>query len=380
MLYLTLKNVDMLKNNKTCIIYNYAQHYRAGIFKLLDKELECDFFFGNKMGDVKKMDLNMLNNPVKELNNIKILSNIYWQKEALNLIFKKKYDKYIILGEYYCVSTWMILILSYFSNKKVYLWTHGWYGNENTIKKLIKKLFFNLSDGILLYGNYAKNLMINEGFDQSKLHVIYNSLDYELQINIRDSLSTSTIFQDYFKNNNKTLIFIGRLTKVKNLELLLEVQANLLKKNMHYNIVIVGDGDERERLECLMNKMKLSNVWFYGPTYDEKEIGNLIFNSHLCVSPGNVGLTSLHSMVYGTPVCTNNLFTEQMPEFEAIDFPRTGFFFEKNNIESLSSSISDWSLNVNSRDLIRNFCYEKIDKFYNPKFQLSVIKKVLNEN
>ena len=368
----------MLSNKRICILYNYAQHYRAGIFKLLDKEIDCDFFFGYENDDIEKMNINLLNNPVGEVKNIKIISNIYWQKGALRLFFSG-YEKYIIIGHYYCLSTWLILILSSLTRKKIYLWTHGWYGNENVLKKVTKTLFFNLSEGVLLYGTYARELMIEEGFDKGKLHVIYNSLDYELQINVRKILTASTIFYDHFENNNKTLIFIGRLTKVKNIDMLLDLQAYFHKKDMLFNIVIVGDGAERDRLERSMKNMELANVWFYGPTYDEKEIGNLIFNSDLCVSPGNVGLTALHAMMYGTPVCTHNVLTEQMPEFEAIVFPRTGFFFEKNNIESLANSISDWFLNVNSRDFVRNCCYATIDGVYNPKFQLSVLNKILNE-
>src|SRR5690554_6019915 len=126
--------------NKYCLIYNYAQHYRLGIFKLLNNELNFDFYFGDKMGDVKKIDYSELTNFKQELRNIKIIHNFYWQKGALNVFFKK-YEKYIILGEYYCLSTWLILILSRFTNKKIYLWSHGWYGKENKLQKLVKKIF-----------------------------------------------------------------------------------------------------------------------------------------------------------------------------------------------------------------------------------------------
>jgi hypothetical protein len=41
-------------SNKTCLIYNYAQHYRRGIFVKLDREIDIDidFYFGDKMNDV----------------------------------------------------------------------------------------------------------------------------------------------------------------------------------------------------------------------------------------------------------------------------------------------------------------------------------------
>ena len=58
---------------KICLIYNYAQHYRTNIFTIMDKELDCDFYFGNKMDNVKKMDYSLLNNFKKELKNVSLI-------------------------------------------------------------------------------------------------------------------------------------------------------------------------------------------------------------------------------------------------------------------------------------------------------------------
>ena len=77
------------------------------------------------------------------------------------------------------------------------------------------------------------------------------------------------------------------------------------------------------------------NVCFFGPCYDEFEIGMLIYNAALCVSPGNVGLTAIHSLSYGTPVISHNDFKHQMPEFEAIVPGETGAFFIANDLNSL---------------------------------------------
>lgn len=52
---------------KICLIYNYAQQYRTDIFSLLDKEMGVDFYFGDKMADVKKMDYSLLKNFKSEL-------------------------------------------------------------------------------------------------------------------------------------------------------------------------------------------------------------------------------------------------------------------------------------------------------------------------
>ncbi|RCS27695.1 glycosyltransferase [Polaribacter sp. WD7] len=367
-------------NKQTCLIYNYAQHYRGGIFKLLDRQLNIDSYFGDKMGDVKKLDYKELKNFKKELKNINIYSHIYWQKGALKLLFKP-YANYIILGEYYCLSTWFILIFSKFSNKKIYLWTHGWYGNESASKRILKKAFFKLSDSLLLYGNYAKELMIDEGFKKEKLHVIYNSLDYKKQLEVRSKLKKTSIYNDYFGNDNPVLIFIGRLTKIKNLNFLIEIQKKMVTKETPINLIFIGSGEEEENLK---RSVKLNNTekltWFFGPSYDEYDIGNLLYNADICVSPGNVGLTAMHAMTYGTPVISHNNFSLQMPEFESIVKGVTGEFFEYNNKESLLKTIENWLNNNHNREFTRKSCFERIDKYFNPAYQIEIIKNQLDED
>lgn len=363
-------------SNKTCLIYNYAQHYRAGIFTLLDKELGVDFYFGDKMADVKKMDYSALTNFIKELKNVKLFSSVYWQKGAISLFFKK-YDKYIILGEYYCLSTWILLLLGKFSNKKIFLWTHGWYGNEGFIKRTVKKIFFKLSDGLFLYGEYAKNLMLKEGFSEENLHVIYNSLDYDNQLLVRDQLQTTNIYSDYFKNNYPVLIFIGRLTKVKKLEQLISAYEQLKAIDVNVNLVFVGKGNAEQELREKFKKSGGDSYWFFGPCYDEQKLGELIFNATICISPGNVGLTAIHSLVYGTPVITHSDFTCQMPEFEAIEEGVSGSFYIKDDETDLVNKIQECLTKLGDREKARVDCYKIIDEKYNPYFQLQVIKKVL---
>lgn len=47
--------------NRICGIFNLAAHYRAPIYKLIDKELNCDFFIGdNVKSPMKKMNYQVL--------------------------------------------------------------------------------------------------------------------------------------------------------------------------------------------------------------------------------------------------------------------------------------------------------------------------------
>ena len=123
--------------NKTLFLNRFAPHYRKGIFMAMDKELDIDFYFGNKKrGKIEKLDYNCLKSFRKELKNIEFGKSIYYQKGALTLLFKP-YKNYILMGDMSCISTWIILIIiKFLPQKNVFLWTHGWYGNESKIIKI----------------------------------------------------------------------------------------------------------------------------------------------------------------------------------------------------------------------------------------------------
>lgn len=203
-------------------------------------------------------------------------------------------------------------------------------------------------------------------------------MDYDKQLALRKSLLSSGIYQKHFGNNHPNLIFIGRLTTVKRIDLLLEALSMLKNKGEMFNLTLVGDGVEKANLSEKVKMLNLeNNVWFYGACYDEKVNAELIYNADLCVSPGNVGLTAIHAMTFGCPVITHDNFPYQMPEFEAIKQGETGDFFQYNDAESIADCIEKWFAFANDRVAVRKACYHEIDSVWTPEYQIQVIKKHL---
>jgi glycosyltransferase involved in cell wall biosynthesis len=348
---------------------------------LMDKELQCDFVFGDTMGDVKKMDYSVLSHFKKEIKNKTFLKRpLYYQCGVLSLL-KEDYTHFIMLGNVPCISTWVMILLSRLLKKKIYLWSHGWYGKERKLRLFFTKyLFFNLSTGVFLYGNYAKNLLIASGVKTNKLHVIYNSLDYDEQLKLRKQLQPDSIYRNHFHNDAYNLVFVGRLTSIKRLDILLNALNELNKPIQKFNLTLIGNGEMKDELILLAQELKIeNNIWFYGELYNEKKLSELLYNADLCVSPGNVGLTAIHAMTYGCPVVTHNNFSHQMPEFEAIITGETGAFFEYNNLSSLVAIIQEWFSKNFDRGKIRNKCYKVIDTKYNPYYQINLVQSVINQ-
>lgn len=367
---------------KIAMLFPYTPSYREGIYKLMDKELEVDWFFcGNAKRNLKLLDYSALRHCNLTLEEKKIFGPIVYYKgiKSLNL---QQYDVIICAGVIRCLSEWWLLqkIGKGMKKPKVFLWTHGWYGKETILQKMVKKFFFRKVDGFFLYGDYARSEMLKEGFDAKKLYVIKNSLDYDKQLELRKEMQPSTIYNEHFGNDYPTIVFIGRLTAVKKLDLLIKAVGLLRKKGEEYNIAFIGDGEMRSELETVAEENGLkSNVWFYGSCFDEKTNAQLVYNADLCVAPGNIGLTAMHVMMFGCPAISHNDFKWQMPEFESIIPGKTGDFFEHDNVDDLAKSISRWLISKkNCREDVRKACYKEIDDHWNPHYQLNVIKTALN--
>lgn len=356
-----------------------APKYNEEFYLTMDKQLDCHFIIGEQFDGIKEMDKHLLSNCYVP-HRIRLGSKITYEKGVLRELRHVSPDVVISTLDPYDLTSWVLKVYCFLTNTALLYITHGWYGKEKGFKKIIKNIHYSKVSAFLLYGNYSKKLMINEGFDERKLFVLHNSLNYSRQIKIRNEIVRSTKFTDYFGNDNPVILFIGRLTKVKMLDMLLKAVANLKQNGEKYNICFVGDGTEKESLQEMSRLLNIENqVWFYGACYDELENAEIIYNADVCVAPGNVGLTAMHCMVFGCPVITHNDFAWQMPEFESIHEGITGSFFEYGNLDSLQYTISKWfESHKSDREEVRKACYNEIDTSWTPQFEIDVLNKALS--
>jgi hypothetical protein len=115
-------------------------------------------------------------------------------------------------------------------------------------------------------------------------------------------------------------------------------------------------------------------VHFEGACYDEHRIAELISASTVTVAPGKVGLTAMHSMVYGVPVITHSDADDQMPEWEAIIPGVTGALFARDSVEGLEAAIREWTRDPWPSEPTRRACESIIDRFWNPHVQRRLIE------
>lgn len=380
-----------MKAPRVLHITSIAPLYRKSQWeKLITSEnLDFHFIFGkNTSLGIKTIDTNLQPFSLHH-NQIHIIKDIWirkkyliWQSGVLQMCLTTSAKVVILLGEFNILSNWLAtLILRARGIKAVYR-GHGMYGNEKGLKLFLRKSYYRLANAHLLSGSRGKEIMIEQGFDRDKLHIVYNSLDYDTHKVARyriPSYQKKEVFTFFSNPEAPVLIFIGRLTKVKKIGLLLEAKSILDKSKIETNLLIVGDGPMRRELEDFAAiSLKKGSFHFYGACYDEKSIEAFFASSDICVSPGNVGLTAIHSLSYGTPVITHGNFEHQMPEAEAITPGKTGLFFYRDDEQDLAEKIRLWlGEHEKDRNKIRENCYQIIDQYYNPYYQVRVIENLV---
>jgi len=302
---------------------------------------------------------------------------LVWQSGVTTRVAKTNAEVIVFLAHIFTLSTWLGVILARLRGKKTAFWGHGLYGGENRIKKLVTCLFLRLANHNFVYGEHGAHNMIIQGIPANNIDVVYNSFHYFRQLEFRVK-NTAENYLDrvsmFSRPDLPLLLFVGRLTEEKKIDNLISAVSELNKDGSRYNLLIIGDGPMRNKLESLAKDN--SSIYFFGPCYNENVLFSLITSSDLCVSPGNVGLTAIHVMGYGIPVCTHSDWTCQMPEAESVQDGETGVLFDPGS-ESLANAIERWFLLNPSREIVQRRCWEIIDRFYNPTAQLRIFENAL---
>ncbi|MBN1127105.1 MAG: glycosyltransferase family 4 protein [Sedimentisphaerales bacterium] len=372
--------------SNVAIVYHFFPHYRAAINTELLYSPNHHFIFVGDNRDpssagIKEWDFADASRFIHTKSRF-FFGRYLVQSGLVCLALRQDIDTIIYLGDVQGLTTWLSASIARLNGKRVLFWSHGWTRRESGLKGWIRTRFYKLAHGLLLYGNRAKAIGVEKGFKPESLYVIYNSLNYELQKDLRDQNTkenTERIRHELFEDADLPMIICTtRLIPTTRLDLLLDALYSLKSQDYRVNLLLVGDGPERSRLQQLSEKHGLA-VKFYGECYDEQILANLLMAADVTVAPGKVGLTAIHSLVYGVPVITHDNPDNQMPESEAITEGITGDLFKWSDSKDLARLIRKWTSDERRSSVqVRNSCYEVIDRYYNPEYQRIIIEQAID--
>jgi glycosyltransferase involved in cell wall biosynthesis len=300
-----------------------------------------------------------------------------WQWGAVTWAIRREFDTVIMHAVPHWPCTWIGALLARALGKRVLFWGHGHLYEPRGLKGLLRRLFYALPHEHLVYGRTAKEIMLRHGWKPEQVHVIYNSLDTDAQVRIRQSMNgthrKATRTSLFGRTDIPVAICTTRLIRIRRLDLLIDALHSLGRANHPVALILVGEGPERAALQSQAARLGV-RVHFEGACYDEHRIAELIGASTVTVAPGKVGLTAMHSLVYGVPVITHSDADDQMPEWEAIIPGVTGALFARDSVEGLEAAIREWTRDPWPSEPTRRACESIIDRFWNPHVQRRLIE------
>lgn len=144
--------------------------------------------------------------------------------------------------------------------------------------------------------------------------------------------------------NKKIILYFGRLIKRKGIDYLIRAFARISNEIKDVNLVIVGDGPERDNLKELCSDMKLKNVLFTGFISEKDKPAYFLLSDILvCPSittdlPEEWGLVVNEGMSVGTPV----IVTKAVGcAYELVKSGVNGYVVPEKDLEALYIAIKN---------------------------------------
>ncbi len=365
----------MSEKSKIAVIYTHFPHYRAPVFDAMTRSATYDFSFYYDPAGIEKTVVSGTAAENHYPLTVRTWQGIMWQGGAISLARNPAFDGFIFLGNPFILSTWLAAWLARRRGKPVYFWTHGWLCHETGAKAWLRRRFYRLADGLMVYCERARTLGETEGFDSASIHVIGNSLDYAAQKQAREAaLANSDATGDELPDK-PFFLTVSRLVQSVALEKAVEAMALL---HSDATLVVVGAGPKREALEAQAEALGV-DVRFFGAIYEEARLAPLFLGARAVVSPGKVGLLAMHALAYGTPVITHDNLDRQMPEVEAIEPGLTGAFFRYGDVDDLARQMAIFlEHSTETRVAGRAAAITRIEERYTPEAQVAAITTALD--
>lgn len=179
-------------------------------------------------------------------------------------------------------------------------WGHGinLWKPENTFKNYFFRYFHKKSDAIILYS--PDQLKYIDPRFHSKTHIALNTINFHSFPSIK--ASKSELRKKYGLNFKTIVLFCGRVTPGKQLDILVDIFAR--SNDPWLGLLIVGGGLSGE-LKAKVDSH--DNMVYLGAVYDPLPVNELHKLSDLCCIPGKCGLSINLAMYWSLPVLTTDV-------------------------------------------------------------------------
>jgi glycosyltransferase involved in cell wall biosynthesis len=195
-------------------------------------------------------------------------------------------------------------------------WGHGYNFQASvrpsitiSAKEAIKRFMTRRADGLITYTAGGADYWRKQGLREDRVIPYYNTIDVEGFRKVGAEITEHQLSGVRHKlrlEGKRTLLFSGRLYAEKQVDFLLRAFALLKNIYPEVSLLIIGDGEERRKLEQLAVQLDLNDVHFLGELVSPKDTAAYFSLADLMVLPSLVGLAIVHGFAFGLPLQTTD--------------------------------------------------------------------------
>ena len=243
---------------------------------------------------------------------------------------------------------------------------------QSLVKGLFKRIFFGFCNGIFGYGTRSQELLIYYGVPLSRIfqpcQAAALSDNYTLETARESRLRLAPI------PTNPRLLYVGRLSTEKCIDVLLRAFAKLLKAIPSAQLVIIGSGPQADALKALATDLSVGNLVVFTGAMDQASIADQYSSSTCLVLPSRSepwGLVVNEALHYGCPVVVSDN-CGCVPEL--VQEGITGFSFKTFDEDDLCNKMKKLISEFDDVNMTTNHCLKTIAQFTPDKAAENVLR------
>ncbi|KWR90408.1 glycosyltransferase [Cupriavidus sp. IDO] len=224
---------------------------------------------------------------------------------------------------------------------KIYLTEHSaiehWqdlFGRKHKLFLYAARFLFRFADNLIFVSHGISRDFAQRGFHRIPSTIIHNPLNKAKKSKTFEASKDNSVPTEL---KNKTILFVGRLTFVKRVDLLLHALAKIIPEFPSARLLIVGDGPEAQNLKTLARELALENyVSFEGFQIDTRWYYST--SDVLALTSDHEGLSNvlIEALSVGIRIVSTNC--PHGPSEVLLD-GKLGTLVEPGNVDAISEAI-----------------------------------------
>ncbi len=238
------------------------------------------------------------------------------------------------------------------------------------VLKWIERTVAERAEKIIVPSRYLKQIVMNWGINEQKIHVIYNAFS------VSQTTERKEVLRRTLNLNGKIMVSVGRLVPWKGFGLLVELMPELIKKNPELKLYIIGEGPEFYNLRGLVDTQKLNDrVFLLGKLSHDMVLKYLKAADLFVLNTGYEGFSHqlLEVMASGTPLIT----TAVGGNTELITIDENGVLVGYNDREGIKEAIEKILSDKILSDKISINAQKKVEEFSEARMIQETVKQFI---